>query len=287
MKATQEQLITLLKTAGLPDVEVVESEADSDFSLDNGLKAIDDTRGKIMRPTIEEELKTELTKSIDGRRGGELRNYLIKTTGISRAQIEKIDKDQDAIKAAYDFVTANLQGDAMETKKKIDELIAAHNSEKEALANQHTEALNAERNIRIERDALDYIEANVLKDIPFPEGADRKVLARDYYNHLKGEFHTVYDETGKALNLFDKTKPTFPAMKGNVPISLTDNSKEFFSVRGLVKKDMRDINPLEKLKQLTTDPYKPNPIPQQDAGTGAIEKAKQARQEVYKQSGLV
>lgn len=254
MKLTQAQAIELLKSAGLVDAEVVENEADSTYNQDEALTAIDTTRSQILEPKFNEKMQDANWRNVSAKYGADVRKFLAKASGLSRSQLDKIEKDEDAISKAFEHYTQHVSGDANETKKRLDEIIEAHNKEKEDLIKQHTEQLTSEKNIRLDRYAQDYI-ADVLKDAPFPNKADRNILAKDYYNHLKNEYLTQYDEEGKKINLFDKNKPTFPAMNGNMPVDLKEKAKEFFTPRGQWETDMRNVNPAEAMNGANTQPY--------------------------------
>lgn len=288
MKLTQAQLLEAAKAIGLQGVEVVENESDSDYDLNAVIAAVDDNRGKILRPKIEEEVSSELTRSIDGRRGGELRNYLIKETGIPRKDIEKIEKDHDAIKAAIAYKSSLIEGDTKEVKAKFDEIIAQHNTEKETLVKEWEDKVNAERNIRIRRDAVDYLQNSVFKDIPLSEDADRSVISQDYYNYLQGEFDARFDETGKKIDLYDKAKPSFPATIAGTsqPVNLIEHAKQYATVRGSVKKDMRDVNPAAAMQQAGAKPYQNAAIEKPLTGKGARAQRNAERDQYYKTNGL-
>lgn len=254
MKLTQAQAIELLKSAGLVDAEVVADEAESTYNLDDALGSIDTTRSQILEPKFTAKMQEDSWKNASAKYGSAMRKLLAKSSGLSRSQLDKIEDDEAAISKAFEHYTQSVSGDANETKKRLDEIIEAHNAEKEQLISQHTEQLTAEKNIRLDRYAQDYI-ADVLKDAPFPNKADRNILAKDYYNYLKAEYLTQYDEDGKKINLFDKSKPTFPAMNGNVPVDLKEKAKEFFTPRGQWETDMRNVNPAEAMRNIPTQEY--------------------------------
>lgn len=289
-KATLPQTLEALKAAGV-DIEIVDNETDSTYDIDSVLSSIDDNRGKILKPKIAEELEQGAWEKATGKYGGLLRNKLCKETGIPISQLTKIEKDEDAIKAAIAYMNDNIQGEAAEVKKKFDEITTQHQKEIDELKSQHETALSAEKNIRIKRDSLDYIKKEVLKDIPLPDGADRDIIAEDYYNSLTNRYGVTYDENGKKIDLYQKEKPSFPAMKDGTtqPILLAEDAKGFLSVRGMVKKDMRDVNPADAMKNANAQPYNNN-VPKQPVTPlkgDVIAQRNAERAKHYEKEGLV
>lgn len=287
MKATQSQILEkLLPQIGLANVVVVEDEADADFDLNAALGTVDENRSAIFKPQLEESLRTELSSSINGRRGGELRNHLIKLTGIPRGQVEKIEKDEDAIKAAIAHKMALIEGDTKEATKKIDELIAAHNSEKEQIIGEWSAKEQAAIQKYIDRHVADYYETNILSDAPLNKKADRKTLAEDFKNHVSNNYTVKFDEDKRTVELMDKKNPALPALNGNQKVDLKELAKDFFTKRGVWETDTRNITAADAMQGLNLQQYQGangQPINPEADPIGANNAALQS---LYKQNGL-
>lgn len=240
MKATKQQFIELLAAAGVPDVEVVENETDSDFKLDSALQAIDGNRSGILKPKIESELRETVEKEVSGLQGGKLIQWLTKHTGVARAALN--DKsDEEKVKAAIAHMSGQLDGDKQSIQAKIDELLGKHTQEIDGLKSEYETKLSAANERYMDREITDYIAAE-LKDFPFKSDVDKAIAIKDLKADLKSRYDLTIDETAKAVNLFSKDKPGMPALNaaGTAKVSIKDEATAYFKPRGQVATDMRD-----------------------------------------------
>lgn len=274
MKLTQSELTAFLQGIGITTVEIVDKEEESEFDKDELLTAVDDNRKQILKPLIESEVKERLISEAKGTAGGSLRSELARSTGMKRADLERIEKDADAIKAAIDYKMGLIEGDKAETDKKVNEILEAHRLEKESLINDYDAKLQSANQKYIDRDINEFVAAQ-LKDAPIPKNADRNVLAKDFVKHLQDKYHLNYDEATKAAELYLKDKPDMPAMNAakNAKISILDEAKEFLTPRGLWEKDMSGRSPEEEMAGRGQD-YRPGSNTKQSLNGSAPDKKK-------------
>jgi hypothetical protein len=243
MKLTQSQVVELLKHAGLADVEVVADEAAADYNQDDALKAIDNERSKILKPRIEQELSESVKSSEIGKMSGIINSALAKASGLKRADIEKLEKFEERIEAAFNHKSSQLEGDQKAIDNRIKELVDKHNADLEALKNDYDGQLTEAKNQYIDRDITSYI-GDKLKDAPILDTADRSIAAQDFKRHLQEKYHLTYDEAEKAVRFYQKDNPQMPALNasGTAAIDVLGEAKTYFEPRGLWQKDMRHKN---------------------------------------------
>src|SRR5690606_10438275 len=97
------------------------------------------------------------------------------------------------------------------------------------------------KNKYITRDITSNIRA-MLDSAPIPTRADKNILAEDFRNYLAQKYDLSYDESKRAISLFQKGKgeEKIPAIaNGNKLVSLEDELRNYFEPRNLWEKDMR------------------------------------------------
>lgn len=247
MKATAEQLTKLLKAIGLNDVEVVEDDTAADFDQSAAIERIDTERSKILSPRIEEQLAEKAFSDAAGKFGGKIRSALAKSSGMSHNALAKITDDTEAILAAFTHYKGSIEGEQGDVKKRIEEIIAENERQRNELKTEYENKLTAERDIRLSRDMMEFIESNVLKDAPLLPGANKKVLAQDILGHYKNTFALSFDEAEKKLSFNEKDKPNMPALNNNLPVNPVDIAKSFLSDRGIWQTDTRNMNAAQQM----------------------------------------
>lgn len=280
MKLTQSQLLSLLSGIGLPDVEVVEDESQSDFDENGALSAIDGNRRGILEPQIKTELEGSLKPALEGKLNGSWKSAIHRLTGIPRKELDKTDNLDEVVKLAISHKVGLLEGDKEQTAAKVDEMIQTHQQAIDALKQEYDGKLTAANEKYISRDKLEYVRG-LLKEAPLPEGLDKDIAAKDYMRHLEDKYHLAYDEANRKAMLMDKQNPALPALNEskNAHIDFMAEAKAFFEPRSLWMKDMRGVNPAEKMGNNGTMPAL-NGLPKNTGGTSP-EAQRQARLAQY------
>lgn len=250
MKLTQKQLTDLLQAAGVQHVEVVEDEANSDFSLDDALLAIDSAREHVIRPKIEQDVyDTRISKEI-GKLHGTVNSLLVKHTGASRSQLDKINGLDERFDAAYKHREAQTQGSQDEINAKFEEMLRNHEQEKQTITQQYESQLNEARNKYVQRDIQSNL-ATILNSAPLRDGVDRIIAANDFQKHLAEKYDLTYDEAGKKIQLLEKGGNTIALNEGKTQaIDIMSEAKNYFTPRALWQEDMRGKNPKQEMEKL-------------------------------------
>lgn len=260
MKATLTELLEFNKQIGL-DVEIVEEG--SEFDKDALLSAVDSNRKAILKPLIEEEVKSTITESIAGKTGGALRSALSRKTGMARRALDEFKTDDEAIEAAINHKIGLLEGEKAETSKKIEEILSNHQKDIESKQSEFDTKLKEANEKYIRRDMIASIRKK-LEEVPLPKGANKEIIAEDVYNHLASKHDLSYDETKGEIALFKKGSPTMPVLNAsnNQFVTVIDEAKDFLTPRGLWETDMSNRNPAEEMAgkggDLNTPPKQPS-----------------------------
>lgn len=253
MKLTNSQLQQLLGSIGVADAQVVDTDEEADFSLDEALRMVDDTRGKIIRPQLRAEMEGEVQQSVAGKVGGTLERVLVRELNIDSKVFNKEMKDPDKIQAALAAYKNRLTDEQKTTQQQIDEIMAEHTRQLEAQKQEYEGKVNEATAKYTNSKVKDFLQAK-LKDAPLPKEADKGVLTEDFRSYLAGKFHLTYDESVQALGFFQKDKTDMPALNANktAQIDVMDEAKAFFEPRGQWVKDMRNVNPATQLPPPTS-----------------------------------
>lgn len=253
MKITQSQLLELLKVVGLKDVQLVEADEESEYDKDTALQAIDGSRKPIIAQQVLDEKEEELTKSITGMNGNILERQLVKQFGIAAKDLKGIEKNDEKIAFAIQQFMSKQSEEKQDVQAAIEEVRQALLAEHETkVAEIQTQLENANKKY-IDRDVLEWVETS-LKEAPISERADRKVIAKQFKNHLENQFALNYKEQDRLVELFDKTNPNKPALnsaKTGAP-DVLELAKEFLTPLGIWETDMRGKPPVIP----NGDPYK-------------------------------
>lgn len=248
MKLTQKQLTDLLASLGVKGVEVVDDETQSEFNADSFLTAIDANR----EPILQSKFRDGLTKEIQGRQGGILRGLLTRATGMSRKELDDIEADADAIKAAIDHQLKLVEGDKQQVKDQLDQVLANHAAEIQKLAQEKDAEIAAANEKYIDRDVTEYY-LDRLNGLPISEKADKKFIAGLWKEAMKASHHVKYDEQKRGVSYYNKDKTDNLSLNesGTGPIDDTAILKDIATKIGAWETDTRNLNPLDQLQKKT------------------------------------
>ena len=259
MKFTQKQLTEFALKAGVPVVEVVADDKDSDYNEDTALQAVHTAVTPIIKSKLETELATSLEPGIKGKVTGQMYSALARETGLTRAELEKMPIE-DAIKHATAHVNSKGDKDTTALRQEITDLIAKHAKDKETALAEKDKEIGAAKQRYTDRDIKAFLADNVVGKAPLLEGADKGFWADQLMAKLQSKYHLTYDEATKAVDLFKKDQNSVPALNaaGTAKINLLDEFKELATPAGVWKKDTRATSPAEAMKkQNTQDSHKP------------------------------
>lgn len=246
IKLTQEQALSLLKAAGVVDVEIV-AEA-TGFNLDETLKLIDTAREPIIRPRIEDSIRDTVSKAATGRLAGTFKSALARAFGATRDELDQYDsgKENDmiaALMAKWQAANPSKDADVQSLRQQIQDLGATHATklaEQKATFDAELAAANAKFVGRDINDAL----AACIKAIP-RTGGDEGMQAQMLRTHLDSKYHIEYNPDTKKIELREKDKPERPVMNdtGTQILGIDQAAKTFLEGLGVAAKNMGGVNP--------------------------------------------
>lgn len=257
MKVTIDQALDLLKSAGV-DVQLVENSEESDFDKPTALSSIDDTRRKVIEPSILAQYEDSIKESIAGKQGGTLVRMLRNKLGMPEKDLLAIKDDKERIEKAIEYYINTLANDKEGTASKIEEILNSAKQREEALAAEYEAKIadyeskvSAAEQKYIDRDVIEYFET-ALKDAPLVDGANRKALSKDFVNYARDLYHVKWDEQRRAAALFSKDNPNVPVVdkERNEIVNVMDLAKPYFEERGIWQTDTRSVNPAAKIGQM-------------------------------------
>lgn len=246
MKLTQQQLLDLVKAAGVQAVEVVDDEAQSEYNIDAILAEIDSQRVHVIKPKI----VNEITKDLQGRVSGTLKSELARKTGIVRNLLNDLN-DEEAITLALQHREDKYSTDSKTMRENLDKMTAAHAAEKEEIETKYKAEIQAAKDRYIQRDIQDGI-VKKLEKTALPDTADRKVVANTLKNILSQNIDFGYDEEkGEIIPYAKGTLNPALNLAGSNVFDWNERIEHALAPLGLIRKDMRDSDP-EALKKLGT-----------------------------------
>lgn len=249
-KVTADYLPKLLKDLGV-DVVVVEDEADIEYDEKAIYEAIDANRALILEPKISEKVKSEIA----GVSGSKLRRKLVQTTGVSRKVLDEIQDDDEAIKTALKFYEDKFSGDAQEMNRKFVELSESYEAERQAFENRVKEVESQWKHKYNSRNIVDEIETQYLSKIKLPKEANRKFLAKQFYDQLSQQYDLDFDETENKTIVRQKGKEFIAQNKqGTKPFDWKEAADDFIKPFGYPTSDTRDIDPAEEMNRRRQQP---------------------------------
>lgn len=258
LKLSAKQAERLINQLGA-DVELVaddQATADKDLKFDEAISAVDASRGAIIKPNIEADLRESLTSSIAGKFGGDLR---AKVRRLSNNQLKTSDleglKDDEVLQKLIDSVVGQKDQNLEDIRNQQRNQLAEWEAEKLALIATKDKEFTELKTKYTERDIVSAIQ-NELSGIPLT-GGDKAIIASLARTFVGERYHTHYDETKKAVELRDLANKEKIALNGQVAVQLKDVLQDFAKSAGILKTDMRTEDP-SKIQQQSEQGQKHN-----------------------------
>lgn len=248
-KLTQEQLNQLLQAAGVEAVEIVNDPAQADdFELDTLLATIDQSRSKILRPRIEQELQETVDKKSQGKTNGILLTALIRNYGANRKELEAMTPEE-MVRFCIEKHNETLSKDGQGLRDEMSKMANDHAQELEKIKESHKQDIVAQKDKYNARN----IHSHYLKTISAKAriDGDDDIRAEGFGAYVTKRAHVVYDEEKDAIRLFQIDNPELPLQneKRTQDITLDMLEDEYASKQGYRVKDNRHVNPNNIMKQ--------------------------------------
>lgn len=258
MKFTTKQLSEFALRAGVPLVEIVDDEKDSDYNEDVALQSVHAAVLPIIKPAIESELTKSLETSLKGKFSGETYSLLARESGLTRAELEKLPVPE-AAKLAFTHLSTKLGSDSEKWKKEMDNMLLTHTKAIEEKDKEHNSKLSAAEKRYIDRDVKAFLLDNVVSKSPLSTTADKAYYAELLHAHLEQKYHVSYNDVKKSVELFMKDNIQMPALNEakTAAINPLDEFKPLATRAGVWQTDTRHMPPNPNPK----NPINPNPNP--------------------------
>lgn len=245
MKFTPKTAVTFLKQLGIQDAELVEDDEASTYDESAAFAAVDANRSVVLKPKITEEVH----QTLKGKVGGLLRAELSKATGLSRKTFEEIEGDAEAIQTALKLREEKYSGDSKAMRDELDGIGAKHSQaleEREQEFNKRLKELTDRYNAKNIQEFL----TEKLGSKALPDNANRKEIAKLAYNALSNEIDFSFDENENKVIALQKGTQNGALNKAKTQAYDWDEALEsFLTPLGLIRKDMRDVNPMEAMQK--------------------------------------
>jgi hypothetical protein len=246
IKFTAAQALQLIQQLGVDAELVADDQATKDLKFDDAIAAVDESRGKILRPDIESELRTELTTSLAGKFGGELRTHLRRLSGnaLKSGDLKEM-KDEEALQKFLEVMVGQKDQSLEDIRNQMKVSLEEADAERLKQLKEKEDAFSALQEKYIERDR-DTVYEQVLSAIP-RTGGNIKVQAQAFKAYVRNLYKDHYDDSKKDIDLRDLSNPEKPALRGNIAVLLKDVGTEWAKESGILKGDMRGEDPTKHL----------------------------------------
>lgn len=254
---TAKQIIALLHSLGLADVEIVEEDkADAAYDQDADIKEIDGSREPIISQKIKGALEQDVHKSVSGKTLSAHRAALVEATGISADLIKDLN-GKEATKAALAHYAKTLGVDKETAATQLQEVMGNHTKEIERVKGEKDKEIETLR-VELSSFGINNVLAGMYSDTTkFPKGVKPEILQGDFYSDLQRRFDIKLNADKKGITLYKKgTNEIALNAQGTLPIDLAAEQKNFHMERGQWNEDNRGQNPADTLKDKHTAPVK-------------------------------
>ena len=119
MKVSNKQLLEAIKQL-FPNAQVVADDDETVSSIDEIISMLDASR----EPILKDRLRDSMHKELKGEWSGALLRKLMRQTGVSESALSSLDKDEDRIKAAVNFILEKASASQPDIQKTISDITA-------------------------------------------------------------------------------------------------------------------------------------------------------------------
>ncbi len=216
IKLTIGQIQSLLASAGVPLVEVVDNEALSDYvttkdapaavTHDSLMVGVDTAREAIIAPKVIAKEKGTIEASVIGKTLGSLRSYLSQKTGVPLADLKDLEA-KDAITKAYDFYANTLGVDKADLIKERDGLMTKHADAIKANDLKWEGKVSEVSGKLTEKEIIAKLVKDHNEAKGLPVTANKAELGKMFKSYLDGTYIVKYNEEKDEVELYDKKAP--------------------------------------------------------------------------------
>lgn len=234
IKSAQELIKDLLQ-----DVEVVDGDGDAielkDLSAEISAKVLDSHK-----PGIEQELRAALTTKIAGEIGDKELKAIAKTFGITDKKVLEGLKHEDALAKAKELHAQSLKLDVNEWNAQREQMVTAHQTEKEAWEADKNKAVSDWETKYNQRDLSAHVLSQ-LEKLPRTKGGDLTEQAAAYLDYTnRNGLQAKYNSDKKRLDYY---KDNALHVEDGKTIEDAKHLKEWAKKTGILMEDNRNTPP--------------------------------------------
>ncbi|MBD3904481.1 hypothetical protein NAL32_07530 [Chryseobacterium sp. Ch-15] len=243
MKLTQANLIKLLASLGLQDVQVVEDDKDADqFNGDEIINKFLDTKKPIFLQNFETEILPEKLKAEAGKFGGNLKNSIKK---LSNSQIKDSDlagkTDAEVLQIFADFLHKDKDTSTEDLRTQIKNLSEGQQSTIDKLKEEYEGKLSG-KDKQFDGFQIESYLGNLVNGLPLL-GEDPAIKIGALKSAIESNYSPMWNRDKKELELREKQNPErFAQLNENTLLTPKTYAENFFKGLGMVKTDMSKEN---------------------------------------------
>lgn len=241
MKLTQANLIKLLSSLGLQDVQVVEDEKDADqFNGDEIINGFLETKKPVFMQNFESEILPERLKAEAGKFGGNLKNNIKK---LSNSLIKDSDlagkTDSEVLQIFAEFLNKDKDASTEDLRNQMKTLSESQQSTIDKLKEEYEGKLSG-KDKEFDSFHIESYLGKLVNELPLL-GEDPAVKIGALKSNIESNYSPVWNREKKELELRDKQNPERVAqLNENTLLTPKTYAENFFKGLGMVKTDMSD-----------------------------------------------
>lgn len=239
MKLTQANLIKLLASLGIQDVQVVEDEKEADqFDSDKIINGFLETKKPIFMQNFESEILPERLKAEAGKFGGNLKNSIKK---LSNSQIKDSDlagkTDTEVLQIFADFLHKDKDASTEGLRTQIKTLSESKQNEIDKLKEEYEGKLSG-KDKEFDSFHIESYLGKLVNELPLL-GEDPVVKIGALKSNIESNYSPVWNREKKELELREKQNPErFAQLNENTLLTPKTYAENFFKGLGMIKTDM-------------------------------------------------
>ncbi len=239
MKLTQKNVIKLLASLGVQDVQLVDDEKDADqFNDDEIINGFLETKKPIFMQNFESEILPEKLRAEAGKFGGNLKNSIKK---LSNSQIKDIDlagkTDAEVLQIFADFLHKDKDSSTEDLRTQIKTLSQSQTEAIEKLKEEYEGKLSG-KDKEFDSFHIESYLGKLVNELPLL-GEDPAAKIGALKSNLESNYSPVWNREKKELELREKQNPErFAQLNENTLLTPKTYAENFFKGLGMVKTDM-------------------------------------------------
>lgn len=242
MKVSNKQLLEAIKQL-FPNAQVVADDDETVSSIDEIISMLDASR----EPILKDRLRDSMHKELKGEWSGALLRKLMRQTGVSESALSSLDKDEDRIKAAVNFILEKASASQPDIQKTISDITAENAKALDAMKADYEGKLSESKK-KYEAKEIGAFISEQIDSMPIRQGIDKKVLAKIVMAEICNAHDVGFDYNDNKV-VVNKKGASTPSLNkaGNGLFSWTEAITDILTPLGSIAHDTGGVNPAEAM----------------------------------------